>query len=181
MRFYLFGSLRGQKRRARDVDLVVELDDCELAEAMAAVAAIAPRVRRPIELWLSHHETEPNVAGNYDYRSERWAFWRRPGLPGFFRGLEQVTLDQVVRLTLAVGPYGPNRRGGSPAGGTGPDCTVRRGHGGWHYELGDDRGGPYRGPLEAASAAEAASKARGELGPVQVLWFRVDPAPGEAR
>ncbi len=174
MRFYLFGSLRGQKRRARDVDLVVELDDREVAEAMAAVAEIGPRVRKPIELWLSHNESEPNVAGNYDYRSERWAFWRRPGLPGFFRGLEQVTLDQVVRLALAVGPYGPNRRGGNPEAGAGPSCTVRRGQSGWCYELDGDRGGPYPGPLEAASAAEAAAKAKGELGPVQVLWFRVE-------
>jgi hypothetical protein len=175
VRFYLFGSLRGQKRRARDVDLVVELDEGEqVAAAMAAVAAVGPRVRKPVELWLSHHETEPNLAGNYDYRSGRWAFWRRPGLPGFFRGLEPITLDQVVRLSLAVGPYGPSRRGGSPGSGAGPACTVRREPDGWHYELGDDRGGPYRGPLEAAGAAEAAAKARGELGPVQVLWFRVE-------
>jgi hypothetical protein len=174
MRFYLFGSLRGQKRRARDVDLVVDLDDCELAEAMAAVADIAPKVRKPIELWLSHHETEPNVAGNYDYRSGRWAFWRRPGLPGFFRGLEQVTLDQVVRLALAIGPYGPNRRGGSPSAGIGPPCVVRRSADGWHYELEADAGGPFEGPLEAASAAEAVAKSRGDLGPVQVLWFTVE-------
>jgi hypothetical protein len=174
MRFYLFGSLRGQKRRARDVDLVVELGDCELAEAMAAVAEIGPKVRKPIELWLSHHETEPNLAGNYDYRSGRWAFWRRPGLPGFFRGLEHVTLDQVVRLSLAVGPYGPNRRGGNPSAGAGPVCAVRRTAEGWHYELGTDAGGPYEGPLEAAAAAETAAKSRGELGPVQVLWFRVE-------
>ncbi len=175
MRFYLFGSLRGQKRRARDIDLVVELDEGEAVDAaMAAVASIGPRVRRPIELWLSHQETEPNLAGNYDYRTERWAFWRRPGLPGFFRGLEQVTLDQVVRLALAVGPYGPNRRGGGPAPEAGPACTVLRGPDGWRYQLDGQVGGPYEGPLEAAAAAEAAAKARGELGSVQVLWFRLE-------
>jgi hypothetical protein len=174
VKFYLFGSLRGQKRRARDVDLVVELDEGEAVDAaMTAVATIAPRVRKPIELWLSHHETEPNVAGNYDFRSHRWAFWRRPGLPGFFRGLEPITLDQVVRLAIAVGPYGPNRRGGIPGAGGGPDCAVNRRLDGWHYELGGRCGGPYGGPLEAAAAAEAAAKAGGELGPVQVLWFRL--------
>jgi hypothetical protein len=174
VKFYLFGSLSGQKRRARDIDLVVELDDGEAVDgAMAAVAAIGPRVRKPIELWLSHHETEPNVAGNYDYRSGRWAFWRRPGLPGFFRGLEPVTLDHVVRLSLAVGPYGPNRRGGSPEVGAVPDCTVQRGPDGWRYELGGEAGGPYDGPLEAAAAAEAAAKAKGQLGPVEVLWFQL--------
>lgn len=174
VKFYLFGSLSGQKRRARDVDLVVELDDGEAVDgAMAAVAAIGPRVKKPIELWLSHHETEPNLAGNYDYRSGRWAFWRRPGLPGFFRGLEPVTLDHVVRLALAVGPYGPNRRGGSPEVGAGPACTVRRGTDGWRYEMGGAAGGPYEGPLEAAAAAEAAAKADGRLGPIEVLWFRL--------
>ena len=45
---------------------------------------------------------------------------------------------------------------------------------GWHYELGGRCGGPYGGPLEAAAAAEAAAKAGGELGPVQVLWFRLE-------
>ena len=181
VKFYLFGSLRGQKRRARDVDLVVELDDGEAVDgAMTAVAAIAPRVRKPIELWLSHNESEPNLAGNYDYRSGCWAFWRRPGLPGFFRGLEPITLDQVVRLALAVGPYGPNRRAGAPEGGTGPDCAVRRGAGGWHYRLHGRCAGPYPGPLEAAAAAEAAAKAGGELDPVQALWFRLEdqPPPG---
>jgi hypothetical protein len=174
VKFYLFGSLGGQKRRARDIDLVVELDDGEAVDgAMAAVAAIGPRVKKPIELWLSHHETEPNLAGNYDYRTRRWAFWRRPGLPGFFRGLEPVTLDHVVRLALAVGPYGPNRRGGSPEVGASPDCTVQRGPGGWRYELGGEEGGPYEGPLEAAAAAEAAAKANGQLGRVEVLWFQL--------
>jgi hypothetical protein len=174
VKFYLFGSLSGQKRRARDVDLVVELDDGEAVdEAMAAVAAIGPRVRKPIELWLSHHESQPNVAGNYDYRSGRWAFWRRPGLPGFFRGLEAVTLDHVVRLALAVGPYGPNRRGGSPEVGGGPDCTVLRGPDGWRYELDGEPGGPYESPLEAAAAAETAAKAKGQLGPIEVLWFQL--------
>ena len=174
MKFYLFGSLRGQKRRARDVDLVVELDDGESVDAaMTAVAGIAPRVRKPIELWLSHHETEPNLAGNYDFRSGRWAFWRRPGLPGFFRGLEQVALDHVVRLALAAGPYGPNRRGGTPEPGAGPDCTVRRAPDGWHYDMGERRCGPYAGPLEAAAAAEASAKAAGDLDRIQVLWFRL--------
>jgi hypothetical protein len=175
VRFLLFGSLRGQKRRARDVDLVVHLDEGEAVDiAMTAVADIAPRVRKPIELWLSHHETEPNVAGNYDYRSQRWAFWRRPGLPGFFRGLETVTLDHVVRLALAAGPYGPTRRSGSPEASAGPDCTVRRLPDGWHYDLAGHQGGPYEGPLEAAAAAEATAKASGDLGPVQVLWFRLE-------
>lgn len=175
MKFYLFGSLRGQKRRARDVDLAVELDEEPVQEAMAAVATIAPRVRKPIELWLSHHETEPNLAGNYDFRSRRWAFWRRPGLPGFFRGLEPVTLDQVVRLALAVGPYGPNRRGGAPGAGVGPECTVRQRPDGWHYTLdGGHCSGPFEGPLEAAAAAEAAAKEAGELEAVQVLWFRLE-------
>lgn len=175
MKFSLFGSLRGQKRRARDIDLVVDLDEGETIDvAMAAVAAIAPRARKPIELWLSHHEGEPNVAGNYDYRSERWAFWRRPGLPGFFRGLEPITLDQVVRLALAIGPYGPNRRGGVPEAGAGPACTVRRLPDGWHYEAGGSGGGPYEGPLEAAAAAESAAKAAGELDAIQVLWFRLE-------
>jgi hypothetical protein len=174
VKFYLFGSLSGQKRRARDVDLVVELGDGEAVDgAMAAVAAIGPRVRKPIELWLSHHETQPNVAGNYDYRSGRWAFWRRPGLPGFFRGLEPVTLDHVVRLALAVGPYGPNRRGGSPEVGAAPACTVQRGPDGWRYQMDGDDGGPYDGPLEAAAAAEAAAKAKGQLGPVEILWFHL--------
>ncbi len=174
MRFLLFGSLRGQKRRARDVDLVVELEDGEgIDAAMSAVAAIGPRVRKPIELWLSHKEHEPNLAGNYDYRSGRWAFWRRPGLPGFFSGLESVTLDQVVRLALAVGPYGPNRRGGSPDPGAGPECAVLQGPDGWRFELSRSSGGPFEGPLEAAAAAEANAKAAGELGPAQVLWFRL--------
>ena len=176
VKFYLFGSLSGQKRRARDIDLVVELDDGESVDgAMAAVAAIGPRVRKPIELWLSHDETEPNVAGNYDYRSGRWAFWRRPGLPGFFRGLEPVSLDQVVRLALAAGPYGPGRRGGLPAAGPGPDCAIRRGPDGWYYDLGRSGActGPYDGPLEAAWAAEAAAKAAGDLSPIQALWFRM--------
>jgi hypothetical protein len=174
VKFYLFGSLRGQKRRARDVDLVVELDDGDPLEgAMNAVAAIGPRVRKPIELWLSHHENEPNVAGNYDFRSGRWAFWRRPGLPGFFRGLETVTLDHVVRLALAAGPYGPNRRGGIPEADAGPECTVRQGADGWYFALAGQCGGPFEGPLEAAAAAETAAKSRGELSPVQVLWFRL--------
>jgi hypothetical protein len=174
VKFFLFGSLRSQRRRARDVDLVVELDGGEAVDgAMAAVAAIAPQVRKPIELWLSHHETEPNLAGNYDYRSERWAFWRRPGLPGFFRGLEAVTLDQVVRLALAVGPYGPNRRSGTPEVAAGPDCTVRRGPDGWRYALAGDAAGPFEGPLEAAAAAEAAAKASGQLAPIEVLWFQL--------
>ena len=174
MKFYLFGSLSGQKRRARDIDLVVELDDGEAVDgAMAAVAAIGPRVRKPIELWLSHNETEPNLAGNYDYRSRRWAFWRRPGLPGFFRGLEAVTLDHVVRLALAAGPYGPNRRGGTPEFTASPDCTVRRGPDGWGYTLDGQAGGPFDGPLEAAAAAEASAKASGQLGPIEVLWFQL--------
>src|SRR5215472_2645590 len=136
LKFYLFGSLRGQKRRARDVDLVVELADGETVdEAMVKVAEIGPRVRKPIELWLGRSEAEPNVAGNYDFKSGRWAFWRRPGLPGFFRGLEAVTLDHVVRLALAAGPYGPNRRGGTPEFTASPDCTVRRGPDGWGYTL----------------------------------------------
>jgi hypothetical protein len=173
VKFFLFGSLSGQKRRARDIDLVVELEDGEAVDgAMAAVAAIGPRVRKPIELWLSHHETEPNLAGNYDYRSDRWAFWRRPGLPGFFRGLEAVTLDHVVRLALAAGPYGPNRRG-SPEVATSPDCTVRRGPDGWRYALSGECDGPYEGPLEAAAAAEAAAKATGRLSPIEVLWFQL--------
>ena len=173
MRFLLFGSLRGQKRRARDVDLVVNLENDETVDqAMAAVAAIGPRVRKPIELWLSSSETEPNMAGNYDYASERWAFWRRPGFPGFFRGLEPVTLDAVVRLSLAVGPYGPNRRGGHPQV-TGPECTVLPKADGWHFDLDGEMGGPFQGPLEAAAAAEAAAKARGQLNPVQILWFRL--------
>lgn len=175
LKFFLFGSLWGQKRRARDIDLVVELDDGEAVDgAMAAVAAIAPRVRKPIELWLSHHETEPNLAGNYDYRSGRWAFWRRPGLPGFFRGLEPVTLDHVVRLALAAGPYGPSRRAGSPEVAPSLDCTVRRGPDGWRYALAGEGGaGPFDGPLEAAAAAEAAAKANGLLGPIEVLWFQL--------
>jgi hypothetical protein len=174
VKFFIFGSLRGQKRRARDVDLVVELDEGESVDAaMTAVAAIGARVRKPIELWLSHNETQPNVAGNYDYRSDRWAFWRRPGLPGFFRGLEPVTLDQVVRLSLAIGPYGPNRRGGTPEVDPGLDCQVRQGPQGWCFQLGDDVRGPYEGPLEAASAAEAAAKTRGQLGPAGVLWFQL--------
>src|SRR5262245_21465724 len=102
---------------------------------MARVAEIGPRVRKPVELWLSCSESEPNLAGNYDYHSGRWAFWRRPGLPGFFRNLEPVTLDQVVRLALAVGPYGPTRRSGAPEA-TGPECTVRRCPDGWRYVLG---------------------------------------------
>ena len=177
MKFYLFGSLRGQKRRARDIDLVVELDPDETVDAaMAAVAAIAPRARKPMELWLSHHETQPNVAGNYDYRSGRWAFWRRPGLPGFFRGLEPISLDRVVRLAVAAGPYGPGRRGGVPQAGSGPDCAIRRGADGWYYELGGAAAcsGPYDGPLEAAWAAEAAAKTAGDLSPVQALWFRIE-------
>jgi len=173
LRFFIFGSLRGQKRRARDIDLVVELDAGETVdEAMARVEEIGPRVRKPIELWLSRSESEPNLAGNYDHATGRWAFWRRPGLPGFFRSLEPVTLDQVVRLALAVGPYGPARRTASPEE-MGPDCTVRRGPNGWDYALGGEWHGPYPGPLEAAAAAEAAAKARGDLGVVQVLWFRL--------
>ena len=176
MRFLLFGSLRGQKRRARDVDLVVQLEDGETVdEAMTRVAEIGPRVRKPIELWLSRSESEPNVAGNYDHASGCWAFWRRPGQPGFFRNLEPVTLDQVVRFALATGPYGPARRAGSAVVG-GPDCAVRRGHDGWRYELDGDVGGPFPGPLEAAAGAEAAAKARGALGPAQVLWFRLEAA-----
>lgn len=178
MKFYLFGSLRGQKRRARDVDLVVELDEGEAVDgAMVAVAAIGPRVRKPIELWLSHDESEPNVAGNYDFRSDRWAFWRRPGLPGFFRGLEAITLDQVVRLALAVGPYGPNRRAGRPETGAGPDCRVIQDAAGWHYRVGDETGGPYEGPLEAAAAAEATAKSSGQLSPAAALWFQLAPLP----
>ncbi len=173
VRFFLFGSLQGQRRRARDVDLVVELDEGETVdEAMTRVEGIGPRVRKPIELWLSRSESEPNVAGSYDYRSERWAFWRRPGLPGFFRGLEPVTLDQVVRLALASGPYGPNRRGGSPEAG-GPDCTVSRAPEGWRYELDGEVAGAFEGPLEAVAAAEAVAKARGDLASVHVLWFRL--------
>jgi hypothetical protein len=179
VKFYLFGSLRGQKRRARDVDLVVELEQGETVDqAMIRVALIGPRVRKPIELWLGRSESEPNLAGNYDYRSGRWAFWRRPGMPGFFRGLEPVTLDQVVRLALAVGPYGPHRRGGSPNTGAGQSCVVRRADDGWHYELGRRSGGPYGGPLEAAAAAEAVAKARGGAGPAEVLWFHL-ACPGE--
>jgi hypothetical protein len=179
VRFLLFGSLRGQKRRARDVDLVVELEDGEtIDQAMARVAAIGPRVRKPIELWLSRSESEPNLAGSYDHASGRWAFWRRPGLPGFFRGLEPVTLDQVVKFDLATGPYGPARRAGS-AQVAGPDCLVRREPDGWRYRLDGEVGGPFGGPLEAAAAAEAAARARGELGRAQVLWFRLDgPRPG---
>jgi hypothetical protein len=174
VKFLLFGSLGSQKRRARDIDLVVELDDGEPVDgAMAAVAAIGPRVRKPIELWLSHRETEPNLAGNYDYRSGRWAFWRRPGLPGFFRGLEVVTLDHVVRLALAAGPHGPNRRGGSPEVAAILDCTVRRWPDGWRYALAGEAVGPFEGPLEAAAAAEAAAKATGQLGPIEVLWFQL--------
>jgi hypothetical protein len=174
VKFYLFGSLSGQKRRARDIDLVVELEEGEAVDgAMSAVAAIAPRTRKPIELWLSHHESEPNLAGNYDYRSRRWAFWRRPGLPGFFRGLEPVTLDHVVRLSLAVGPYGPTRRGGSPEVGASPECVVRQDPDGWRYLLAGERGGPYGGPLEAAAAAETAAKANGSLEPIGVLWFQL--------
>lgn len=173
MKFFLFGSLRGQKRRARDVDLVVDLEKGETVDqAMAAVAAIAPRVRKPIELWLSSSESEPNVAGNYDHASGRWAFWRRPGQPGFFRGLEPVTLDGVVRLSMAVGPYGPIRRGGSPQA-IGPVCTISRGSDGWLFDLDGEKSGPFEGPLEAAAAAEAAAKSRGDLSPVQVLWFRL--------
>jgi len=158
VRFLLFGSLRGQKRRARDVDLVVQLEDGETVdEAMTRVAEIGPRVRKPIELWLSRSESEPNVAGNYDHASGCWAFWRRPGQPGFFRNLEPVTLDQVVRFALATGPYGPARRRN-------------------RYELDGDVGGPFPGPLEAAAGAEAAAKARGALGPAQVLWFRLEAA-----
>jgi len=173
LKFFLFGSLRSQKRRARDVDLVVDLGDGETVDqAMVAVAAIAPRVRKPIELWLSSSESEPNMAGNYDHASDRWAFWRRPGQPGFFRGLEPVTLDGVVRLALAVGPYGPIRRGGSPEA-VGPACTVSRSALGWEFELNGEKSGPFDGPLEAAAAAEAAAKASGDLTPPQVLWFRL--------
>jgi hypothetical protein len=179
VKFFLFGSLAAQKRRARDVDLVVELEEGETVDvAMARVAAIAPRVRKPVELWLSSSEAAPNLAGNYDHRSGRWAFWRRPGMPGFFRGLEPVTLDHVVRLALAAGPYGPIRRGGNPEAGAGPDCTVRRRADGWWYALGDREDGPFEGPLEAAGAAEAAAKAGGELLPVQVLWFRLEAPAG---
>ena len=175
MKFFLFGSLRGQKRRARDVDLVVDLEAGETVdEAMRQVAAIAPRVRKPIELWLSCSESEPNMAGNYDHRSERWAFWRRPGLPGFFRGLEQITLDRVVRLSLAVGPYGPGRRASGPVAADGPDCRVRQDGTGWRYELEGETDGPFGGPLEAAAAAEAASKESGRLGPIQALWFKME-------
>src|SRR5256885_8406301 len=128
VKFFLFGSLRAQKRGAREVDLVVELEAGEAVDAaMARIAEIGPRVKKPIELWLSSSEAEPNVAGNYDYQTDRWAFWRRPGMAGFFRGLEPVTLDHVVRLSLAAGPYGPTRRGGSPQPDSGPDCPVRRG------------------------------------------------------
>src|SRR5207249_3491391 len=53
MRYLLFGSLREQKRRARDVDLVVELEPGETVDqAMLGIAAIGPRVRKPIELAL---------------------------------------------------------------------------------------------------------------------------------
>jgi len=173
LKFFLFGSLRSQKRRARDVDLVVALEDGEsVDQAMTAVAAIGPRVRKPIELWLSNSESEPNMAGNYDHASDRWAFWRRPGLPGFFRGLEPVTLDGVVRMAHAVGPYGPIRRGGKPEA-AGPVCTISRSADGWYFDLDGARSGPFEGPLEAAAAAEAAAKARGELSPPQVLWFRL--------
>jgi hypothetical protein len=175
VKFFLFGSLRGQKRRARDVDLVVELDDGETVDqAMLQVAAIAPRVRKPIELWLSCSETEPNLAGNYDHRSGRWAFWRRPGLPGFFRGIEQITLDRVVKLALAVGPYGPNRRAGVPVAEDGLDCRVRRDGEGWRYDLEGTTDGPFEGPLEAAAAAEAVAKASGRLRQIEALWFRLE-------
>ena len=156
------------------MDLVVDLaEDETVDQAMVKVEEIGPRVRKPIELWLSRSETEPNVAGNYDFKSGRWAFWRRPGLPGFFKGVEAVTLDHVVRLALAAGPYGPNRRGGSPEAGASPECTVKQDGDGWRFELGGRAGGPYSGPLEAAAAAEAAAKATGDLGPIQVLWFRL--------
>jgi len=174
VRFFLFGSLRTLKRRARDVDLVVELEQGERPEdAMIAVAAVAPRLRKPVELWFSSNESVPNLAGTYDPRTERWAFWRRPGLPGFFHGLEPVSLDHVVRLAQAAGPYGPSRRAGSP--GPSVECTIGRQGDGWGYELDGERHGPFPGPLEAASAAERAAKVRGELGPEQVLWFRLRP------
>jgi hypothetical protein len=145
---------------------------------MARIAEVGPRVKKPIELWLSSSETEPNVAGNYDYQSDRWAFWRRPGMAGFFRGLGPVTLDQVVRMSLTAGPYGPTRRGGSPEPDSGPDCLIRRASEGWVFELAGASDGPYDSPLEAASAAEAAAKARGDIKPVQVLWFRLEGLDG---
>ncbi len=182
VKFFLFGSLRGQKRRARDVDLAVELEPGETVdEAMAQVAAIGPRVRKPIELWLSCSESEPNMAGNYDHRSGRWAFWRRPGLPGFFRGLEQITLDRVVKLALAVGPYGPTRRSAGPAVENGLECRVRQGSAGWRYDLERESNGPLEGPLGAGAAAEAAAKASGRLGQIEALWFRLEGAPGDTR
>lgn len=174
MKFFLFGSLRTQKRRARDIDLIVELEPGDtVGDAMASVAQMAPRARKPVELWLTRSESEPNVAGNYDPKTDRWAFWRRPGLPGFFTGLEPVTLDQVVRLAHVAGPHGPIRRSGSPTPGCQPECSVRNTPEGWRYELDGERGGPFPGPLEAAAAAEAAAKAGGRLGPAQVLWFRL--------
>ncbi len=173
LKFLLFGSLRRQKRRARDVDLVVRLENGEsVDQAMVAVAAIGTRVRKPIELWLSSSESEPNQAGNYDHVSNRWAFWRRPGLPGFFSGLEPVTLGEVVRLANAVGPHGPIRRGGSPHA-AGPECTIRRSGDGWHFVLEGESAGPFEGPLEAAAAATTAAGARSDLGPAQVLWFHL--------
>ena len=176
MRFFLFGSLSGQKRRARDIDLVVELEEGETVDAaMRSVEEIAPRVRKPIELWLSRSETQPNLAGNYDYRSGRWAFWRRPGMPGFFRGSVRVSLRHVVKLALTTGPYGPVRRGTGTEASAGPECTVWREADGWWYRLGDQEAtrGPFRGPLEAAGAAQAQARAMGELSPAQVLWFRL--------
>jgi len=56
----------------------------------------------------------------------------------------------------------------------GPDCTIRRGQNGWQYRLDGEWHGPYGTALEAASAAEAAAKARGDLDTIQVLWFRLD-------
>jgi hypothetical protein len=172
MKFFLFGSLRTLKRRAKDVDLAVDLDGEPVEWAMLRVAAAAPRIRKPVELWLSRSETEPNLAGNYDFRSGRWAFWRRPGRPGFFKGLELVTLEQVVRLAQAQGPYGPMRRPGTPE--VGVDCEVRRGTDGWGFELAGRWRDGYPGPLEAAAAAEAEAKASGELGPEHALWFRLE-------
>ena len=182
VKFFLFGSLRGQKRRARDVDLVVELEPGETVdEAMAQVAAIGPRVRKPIELWLSCSESEPNMAGNYDHRSGRWAFWRRPGLPGFFRGLEQITLDRVVKLALAVGPYGPTRRSAGPAAENGLECRVRQDRDGGRYDLEGETSGPFEGPLEAAAAGEGGGKERDEVGPIEAIWFRLEATPGDTR
>jgi hypothetical protein len=53
------------------------------------------------------------------------------------------------------------------------DCTVHRHPDGWRFAIGDQCGGPYQGPLEAAAAAERAAKADGRLAPVDVLWFQL--------